>query len=61
LELTINDSSRTWSLGAEAFYERAMGTTPHLTAMTPPETRQRVYYEIWKALRPLPAAAQDQL
>src|SRR5262249_38825423 len=63
LELAISGQTRTWSLKSEASYAASTWEERRTWLATPPPQtmRQRVYYEVWDALRLLPAATRDRL
>jgi peptidoglycan/xylan/chitin deacetylase (PgdA/CDA1 family) len=63
LELEINGERRKWFLGAENVYSAdAWEQHRHWRARQAPTTaRQRVFYEVWALLRPLPVLVQERI
>jgi peptidoglycan/xylan/chitin deacetylase (PgdA/CDA1 family) len=63
LELAINGEPRKWFLGAENVYSaEAWEQHRHWRArQSPTTTRQRIFYEVWALLRPLPVLAQERI
>jgi peptidoglycan/xylan/chitin deacetylase (PgdA/CDA1 family) len=63
LELEINGEHRKWFLGAENVYSaEAWEQHRHWRARQPPTTaRQRLFYEVWALLRPLPVLDQERI
>jgi peptidoglycan/xylan/chitin deacetylase (PgdA/CDA1 family) len=63
LELQVNGEPRGWDLSGQAVYPvEAWSQHRHWRAQTPAVTiRQRVFYEVWQALRPLGPLEQEPL